>query len=141
MESCLSELRDKICTPYFDDVIVYSKTFEEHIDNVRTVLRRLGEHGVKLKPSKCHMFQKEVRCLGRVVSEDGHKKDPNNIDALIALKSTRPKTVGDVRKIIGLLGYYRGYVQDFSRIVKPIYDLLQSKDTTDTSNHHKLKTN
>ena len=104
MEGFLSDLRDKICTPYLDDVIVYSKAFEEHIDNVRTVLRRLGEHGVKLKPSKCHMFQKEVRYLGRVVSEEGHKMDPSNIDALVALKSTRPKTVGDVRKIVGLLG-------------------------------------
>ena len=56
MEGCLSDLRDKICMPCLDDVIVYSKTFEEHIDNVRTLLRRLGEHGVKLKPSKCHMF-------------------------------------------------------------------------------------
>ena len=141
MEGCLSDLRDMICTPYLDDVTVYSKTFEEHIDNVRTVLRRLGEHGVKLKPSKCHMFQKEVRHLGRVVSEEGHKMDSNNIDALIALKSTRPKTVGDVRKIVGLLGYYRGYVQDFSRIVKPIYDLLQSKDTTDTIKNHRIEAN
>ena len=141
MEGCLSDLRDKICTPYLDDVIVYSETFEEHIDNVRTVLRRLGKHGVKLKPSKCHMFQKEVRYLGRVVSEEGHKMDPSNIDALVALKSTRPKTVGDVRKIVGLLGYYRSYVQDFSRIVKPIYDLLQSKEITDTSNNHRIKTN
>ena len=128
-----------MCTPYLHDVIVYSKTFEVHIDNVRTVLRRLGEHGVKLKPSKCHMFQKEVRYLGRVVSEEGHKMDPNNIDALVALKSTRPKTVGDVRKIVGLLGYYRGYVQDFSRIVKPIYDLLKSKEATDTSSNHKVR--
>ena len=132
MEGCLSDLRDRICTPYLDDVIVYSSTFEEHINNVRTVLRRLKEHGVKLKPSKCNMFQKEVRYLGRIVSEEGHKMDSSNIDALLALRGTKPKTVGEVRKIVGLLGYYRGYIQDFSRIVKPIYDLLQSQENTDT---------
>ena len=111
-------LRDEICVPYLDNVIVFSRTFDEHIENVRTVLRRLREHGIKLKARKCKMFKKEVNYLGRIriVSADGYRVDPSNVKAVLALKKTNPKTVGDVRKLLGLLGYYRNYIQDFSRI-------------------------
>ena len=74
---------------------------------MRTVLRRLKAHGVKLKLKKCKFFEKEVVFLGRLVSERGYRIDSENANAVITLKDNPPKTVGDVRKIVGLLGYYR----------------------------------
>ena len=96
------------------------------MENVRTVLRRLCEHGIKLKARKCNMFKKEVKYLGRIVSADGYRADPSNVKAVLALKETDPKTVGDVRKLLGLLGYYRNYIPDFSRIAQPLLELLKT---------------
>ena len=109
MEGCLEGLRDEICTPYLDDVIVYSKSFTEHIEHVRKVLRRLRESGVKLKPKKCKLFRKDVSFLGRVVSANGYKLDPSSIAPVLNLAKNPLKTVGEVRQIIGLLGYYHKY--------------------------------
>ncbi len=128
MEGCLEGLRDEICIPYLDDIIVFSKSFEEHVDHVRTVLQRLHAHGVKLKAKKCNFFRKEVCYLGRIVSEDGYSIDRRNVRALRSLKETPPKSIGEVRKLLGLLGYYRRYVPDFARLAKPLFDLLKQKD-------------
>ena len=130
MEGCLDGLRDEICTPYLDDIIVYSKSFQDHINHLRKVFQRLREHGVKLKTKKCKVFRREVNFLGRVVSAEGYKLDPATITPVLNLAKTPPKTVGQVRQVVGVLGYYRRYIRDFSRIAKPIYDLLASKNTS-----------
>ena len=127
MEGCLEGLRDQICTPYLDDMIVYSKSFTEHIEHLRKVLHRLRETGVKLTPRKCKLFRKEVSFLGRVVSADGYKLDPSGIAPVLNLAKNPPKTVGEVGQIIGLLGYYHKYIKDFSHVAKPIYDLSATK--------------
>ena len=128
MENCIRGLRDDVCVPYLDDIIVFSKTFEDHLQNLQKVLRRLREHGVKLKPRKCKLFRKEVNFLGQIVSADGYKLDPDNIKALVHLQNSIPKTLGDVRRLVGLLGYYRRYIKNFSLVAKPIYDLLSMND-------------
>ena len=87
-ENCLGDLRDDICIPYLDDVIVFSSTFEEHLTNLRKILKRLQAHGVKLKPRKCKLLRKEVNFLGRIVSEGGYKLDPESIKASINLAKT-----------------------------------------------------
>ena len=93
MEGCLDGLRDEICIPYLDDIIVFSKSFQDHIENLRTVLQRLLAHGVKLKPSKCEFFKREVRFLGRIVSSNGYRLDSSSINAILQLKERRPQTV------------------------------------------------
>ncbi len=127
MEEVLGTLRDECCIPYLDDVLCYARTFDEHVEALRKVLQALQQHGVKLRPEKCELFRQEVRYVGRLVSADGVKIDPRDFEAVKTLTSKTPQTVGDVRKLTGFLGYYRSYIQDFSRIAKPIYELLQTK--------------
>ena len=110
MNERLDGLRDNICIPYLDDILVYSKIFDEHVQDVRQVLHRLQEHGIKLKPSKCKFFQQQVRYLGRVVSGDGYSLDPEDTAAVHILAKQTPPTVDDVRKLLGFLIYYTQYI-------------------------------
>lgn len=98
MNEALEGLRDKCCLPYLDDILVYSNSFESHLNDLKCVLTRIREKGLKLKPSKCHLFQKQIRYLGHLVTTQGHTVDPTDQEAVIKLKDQRPKTVGDVRK-------------------------------------------
>ena len=104
MEHCLGELRDEIAIPYLDAVIVFSKSFEEHVEHVRKVLRRLRQQGIKLKPRKCKLFQREVCFLERIVSRDGYRVDPSGITAVTSFAEKMPSTVGEVRQLVGFLG-------------------------------------
>lgn len=128
MEECLEGLRDVICQPYLDDNLVHSASFHDHVNHIRTVLQRYQQHGVKLSPSKCEMFRREVRFLGRMVSEEGYSMDPAEIAPVQALKKRTPQTVGELRKMMGFLSYYRTYIPDFSRIAQPLYKLLAVPD-------------
>lgn len=130
MEEMLDMLRDECCIPYLDDVLCFSQSFQEHVEVLRRVLQALQRHGVKLRPEKCELFKKEVQYVGRLVSEKGVRVDPKDVEAVQALKEKTPKTVGDVRRLLGFLSYYRSYVQDFSRIARPLYELLQIKSSS-----------
>ena len=124
MENCFEGLRDEICIPYLEDILVYSKTFREHVEDVRQVLKRMQEHGIKLKAKKCNLFKPRVHYLGRVVTADSYTMDPADVASVKALKETKPRTVGALRKLLGFISYYRQYIKDFSRLAKPLYALL-----------------
>ncbi|RXN13837.1 Retrovirus-related Pol poly from transposon [Labeo rohita] len=144
MEECLEGLRDKICIPYLDDILVFTECFDEQVEAVRRVLQRLQSYGVKLKPRKCELFKKEVRYLGRIVSAEGSRMDSADTVAVTALKEQKPSTVGELRRILGLLSYYRQYIKDFSRIASPLYDLLKGNtdgDEPQGRGKHKVRNN
>ncbi len=127
-EWMLDSLRDECCVPYLDNILCYLKSFIEQVESLRRVLRALQHHGVKLKPEKCEMFRREVRYVGRLVSSEGVRVDPRDLEAVQSLTHKMPQTVGDVRRLLSFLSYYRSSIQDFSRVAKPLYEFLQEKN-------------
>ena len=110
---------------YLDDIIVFSATVEEHVARLSKVFSRLREHGLKLKPSKCHLLQSSVKYLGHVVSTDGISTDPDKISAV--KNWPVPKSKRDVRGFLGLTGYYRRFVRNYSKIAAPLFALTGGK--------------
>ena len=82
METCFGEMHLKWCIIYLDDIIVFSKTPEEHIERLRGVFAKLAAAGLRLKLSKCEFFKSKVNYLGHIVSKDGIKTDPRKIEAI-----------------------------------------------------------
>ena len=127
MERCMGELNLRECLIFLDDILIYSETFEEHIRRIEAVFSRLKEHGLKLKPSKCEFFKSSVTYLGHVVSERGVETDPEKIRALS--EWPEPHNIKTLRSFLGFTGYYRRYIKDYARIVKPLNDLLVGHPT------------
>ena len=96
----------------------------------------LRKDGVKIKAKKCQLFRRQVWYLGRIAVTDGYRLDPNNIKAVKDLVRQRPKTLGDVRRLLGMIGYFRKYIPNFSKVAEPLYVLL--KKTDDQSNSSKF---
>ena len=136
MESCLGELHLNWCIIYLDDIIVFSQTPEEHVHRLMAVFSKLRAASLKLKPSKCDLFRKEIKYLGHVVSNEGVSTDPDKIKAVT--EWPQPTTVTEVRSFLGFVSYYRRFILNFSKVAKPLNKLLQNLEGT-TSQKKKFK--
>ena len=103
-------------------IIIFSDTKEEHIKRLEAVFQKLMAAGLKLKPTKCFFFKDEIEYLGHVVSGKGICTNPKKIEAVT--KWPTPKTVYDVRSFLGFVGYYRRFIKNFSKITKPIREVI-----------------
>ena len=97
VENTLFDTRDEFAFLYLDDKFVFSNTFDDHLNHLKKVFQRLREKGIKIKASKCKLFQRQVNYLERVISSDGCQIDQANIKAVTDLLNEKPRTVGEVR--------------------------------------------
>ena len=111
MESCLGELHLNWCIIYLDDIIVFSRTPEEHLHRLKAVLNKLKAAGLKLKPSKCDLFKQQINYLGHVVSKEGVSTDPVEIKAVT--KWPQLTTGTEVRSFVHFVSYYRRFHSQF----------------------------
>ena len=123
MECVLRGLNWRIALIYLDDVLVYSRTFEEHLEHLRLVFDRFRDAGLKLKPKKCFFGKRNVKFLGHVISKEGVQPDPEKIKAI--KEYPVPRKVKDVRAFLGLANYYRKFVKDFAKIACPLNELTK----------------
>ena len=106
-----------------DDILVYSRSEKEHAMHLRLVLQNLIEHQLYAKFSKYEFWLDQVAFLGHVLFRDGLRVDPKKMEAIIDW--SRPITVTKVRSFLGLAGYYKRFVKDFSKIAAPLTRLTQ----------------
>jgi hypothetical protein len=125
MNSVFMPELDQFIMAFIDNILVYSKCMEEHEDHLRIVLQRLREHQLYDKFSKCEFWIKEVPFLGHVVSPKGIVVDPRKVKEILDWKP--PTTVSEVRSSLGLVGYYRRFILNFSNIVKPVTELVKKE--------------
>ena len=126
MQNCLGKLNLTYCLIYLDDVIVFSKTPEEHLQRMRVVFDRLCEHGLKLKSSKCDVFKSEINYLAHHVSQKGVLPSKKNLESIA--QCPPPDTYTKVKSFVGLVGHYRCFIKGFAKIAAPLYDLTSGNN-------------
>jgi hypothetical protein len=117
------EYLDKFVVVFINDILIYSKTEEEHEEHLRLMLQKLRVHQLYAKFSKCDFWLKAVSFLGHIITNGGISVDPAKVDDV--LKWEPPRTVKEIRSFHGLAGYYRRFIEGFSKIVKPLTTLLE----------------
>ena len=123
MNKVLVGIQHQFAIAYLDDIIIFSKTFEEHVSHIEAVFSRLRDAGLKLKMSKCEFLKREVSYLGHLISANGTRPDPEKVAAI--QKLTPPTTVKGVRSFLGVSGFYRKFVQNYAKIAKPLTELTK----------------
>ncbi|XP_059658311.1 uncharacterized mitochondrial protein AtMg00860-like [Cornus florida] len=123
MNRVFHDYLDQFVVVFVDDILIYSRTREDHEVHLSIVLQILREHRLYAKYEKCEFWLQEVKFLGHVVSEGGVSVDPSKVEAVLTWE--RPKNVFEIRSFLGLVGYYQRFVKDFSRLAAPMTRLTR----------------
>lgn len=123
MNSVLPQYLRKFALVFFDDILIYSSTLQDHVNHLRSVLEVLRSNSLFTKLSKCSFAQSEIEYLGHIISKDGVATDSNKLSIIQQWPS--PTTITELRVFLGLTGYYKRFVQGYAIICRPLYDVLK----------------
>lgn len=134
MNNVLSGLTGIKCLCYLDDIIIFGSSVDEHNARLREIFQRLREHNLKLQPDKCEFLRPEINFLGHIITSEGVKPDEGKVKAV--KEFPQPRTTRELKGFLGLSGYYRRFIPQYSKIAKPLYDLLKKDVPYEWRNEH-----
>lgn len=123
MDEVLADFKFKCVVVYFDDIVIFSDSFDEHLIHLASVFKKLTEARLQAKLIKCQFCLEEVSFLGHVIGPNGVKPDPDTVRAVVEFRI--PKSVRDVRSFLGLCSFYRAFIAGFAVIAGPLYYLTK----------------
>jgi hypothetical protein len=125
MNSVFMDYLDRFVVVFIDDILIYSQNEQEHEEHLRKVLQRLRDCQLYAKLSKCEFWTNEVLFLGHIINQEGLVVDPKKVTTILDWKA--PKDVRGIKSFIGMAGYYRCFIEGFSKIDRPMTALLAKK--------------
>ena len=126
METCLGDLNLHWCIIYLDDIVIFSKDLASHLERLKAVFWKLEKAGLKLKPSKCELFWRQLAYLGHVISAKGVATDEGIIEAIKNWPT--PTTVTEVRSFLGFMGYYCRFIPKLTQVAWPLHKLMSGEN-------------
>jgi hypothetical protein len=125
MNKVFMEELDKFVLVFIDDILVYSKSVEEHKQHLRVMLRKLRAHKLYAKFSKCEFWLEKISFLGHILTAEGVAVDPGKVETVSNWQ--QPTNVCEIRSFLGLAGYYWRFIEGFSKIARPMTELLKKE--------------
>ena len=137
MENCLADYHLKICCVFMDDIIVFDRSYDEHLENLHLAMKRIRQAQLKLAPKKYSFFNWKVKFVGHIVPENGVEIDPAKTEKV----TTWPKsnTPEDVPRFLEFVGYYRPFIENLSKISQPLTHLMPAPAGKEKSKSKKRK--
>lgn len=123
MNSVLRDYINKICVVYLDDILIFSTTAEEHMDNIRKIFDRLRQHNLRIQIDKCNFFATSTEYLGHILTTEGVKPNPTKVEAIQKLKL--PQTAKQIKSFLGATGYYRKFIKNYAKIAQAMTKYLK----------------
>ena len=124
MSLALAGVSWDVCIAYIDDLIVLGRSFDEHLSNLDSIVKRLVAHNLKIKPRKCSLFKSQVNYLGHTVSNKGILPNIGNVQTI--LEYPPPCTVKELKRFLGMINFFRRFIKNASDIMSPLFEVTKS---------------
>lgn len=119
----LREFINAVCVVYMDDILIFATSLQEHLESISKILKKLSEVNLKVQLNKCSFLKRETEFLGHIVTDKGIKPNPNKIESI--LKIPLPKNQKEIKSFLGITGFYRKFIRDYSKVAHPLIKYLR----------------